>query len=68
MDFIKTKVEDVNKLALRLGIDKRTELEQAIFKEALFQIAVTAIDDTRSKIGDLMSVQSNAYTNSALEK
>ena len=63
MDYVNKKIKEANELALKLGLDKCTELEQKIFKVALNQIAVSAIDDTRQKVSDLMSDEAHTYIN-----
>lgn len=64
MNFVTMKINEVNELALKLGLDKCSEIEKSVFRDALFQIASAAIEDTRSEIGKVMSDQMYKYSSS----
>jgi hypothetical protein len=61
--FVDTKIEEIYQVALKLGVDKATEFEKELFKKALKQIAVCAIDEVRSNVSQVLHEQSYNYTN-----
>lgn len=61
--FVEQKIEDVYNVAIKLGADKATEMEKDLFRKALRQIAVAAIDEVRGNIGQLLHEESGKYTN-----
>lgn len=65
--FTDHKIDEVYEVALKLGIELATDMEKDIFKKALRQIAVAAIDDVRHNIESLMHNESNRYINANAE-
>ena len=61
--FVEHKIEEIYNVAIKLGVDKATEMEKDLFRKALRQIAVAAIDEVRSNISQLLHDESNKYTN-----
>jgi len=61
--FVEHKIEEIYNVAIKLGLEKATEMEKDLFKKALMQIAVAAIDEVRSNISQLLHEESNKYTN-----
>jgi len=57
------KIEEIYKLAVNLGLDARSDMEKDVFKKALAQIAVCAVDDIRGDIGVLLLDKSREYSN-----
>lgn len=66
--FVEQKIEEIYNVAIKLGIDKASELEKDLFKKALRQIAVAAVDEVRTNVGNLLHDQSNKYTNASNEE
>lgn len=62
--FVDHKIEEIYNCAIKLGIDKASDIEKKLFKQALRQIAVAAIDEIRHGINDLLHEQSNKNSNS----
>jgi len=61
--FVEHKIEEIYNVAIKLGVDKATEMEKDLFRKALRQIAVAAIDEVRGNIGQLLHEESKKYTN-----
>jgi len=61
--MVDKKIEEIYQTALILGLKNAAAIEKEIFKNALYQIAVCAIDEVRSDIGKNMHDLSNKYTN-----
>ena len=61
--FVEHKIEEIYNVAIKLGVDKATEMEKDLFRKALRQIAVAAIDEVRGNITHLLYDESNKYTN-----
>jgi len=61
--FVEHKIEEIYNVAIKLGVEKATDMEKDLFKKALRQIAVAAIDEVRGNIGQLLHEESNKYTN-----
>lgn len=61
--FVERKVEEIYNVAIKLGVERATDMEKDLFKKALRQIAVAAIDEVRSNITQLLHEESNRYTN-----
>jgi len=57
------KIEEIYQLALKLGLEARTDMEKSIFKKSLAQIAVCAVDDIRGDVGILLLDKSRSYEN-----
>jgi len=62
MTFVETKIEEAYKVALMLGLDKAADIQKDLFRKALNQIAVTAIDEVRNELTDIMHNKSQQYT------
>jgi hypothetical protein len=65
--FVEIKIEEIYNVALKLGVDKASEMEKDLFKNALRQIAVAAIDEVRSDAIEFLHVKSHKYSNQAQE-
>jgi hypothetical protein len=64
MEYTKSKIEETYKIALKLGLeDKATEIEKKIFREMLFRIAMSAVDESRMNINQMLHTESNDYAN-----
>jgi hypothetical protein len=61
--FVENKIEEIYNVAIKLGVDKATDMEKDLFKKALRQIAVAAIDEVRGNVSQLLHEESNKYTN-----
>ncbi len=60
--FVDQKIDELYDVALKLGVENATTLEKTLFKKALRQIAVAAIDEVRSDVGSLLHEKSCKYT------
>jgi len=61
--FVEHKIEETYNVAIKLGLSKSSDMEKDLFKTALRQIAVAAIDEVRGNISQLLHEESNKYTN-----
>lgn len=61
--FVEHKIEEIYNVAIKLGVENATDMEKDLFKKALRQIAVAAIDEVRGNISQLLYEESNKYTN-----
>ncbi len=61
--FVEHKIEEIYNVVIKLGVEKATDMEKDLFKKALRQIAVAAIDEVRGNISQLLHEESNKYTN-----
>ena len=61
--FVEHKIEEIYNVAIKLGVENATDMEKDLFKKALRQIAVAAIDEVRGNISQLLHEESNKYTN-----
>jgi hypothetical protein len=61
--FVEHKIEEIYNVAIKLGLENATDMEKDLFKKALRQIAVAAIDEVRGNISQLLNEESNKYTN-----
>ena len=59
--FVEHKIEEIYNVEIKLGVEKATDMEKDLFKKALRQIAVTAIDEVRGNISQLLHDESNKY-------
>jgi len=60
--FVEHKIEEIYNVAIKLGVDKASDMEKDLFRKALRQIAVAAIDEVRGNISNLLHDESNKYT------
>lgn len=60
-DYINKKVESAYDIALKLGVDKATDIEKEIFRKMLYDLVVISHDDIAQKISTLISTESNKY-------
>ena len=65
MKHVKNKIDETYKVALKLGLKNATEMEQKIFKDMLYQIAVAVNDETRHAVSEILHTQANKYTGGA---
>jgi hypothetical protein len=61
--FVEEKIEEIYNVAIKLGLENATDMEKDLFKKALKQIAVAAIDEVRGNIIQLIYEVSNKYNN-----
>jgi hypothetical protein len=61
MEYVKTKIDETYQVALKLGLNG-TDIEKKIFKDMLYQIAVSANDETRHAVNEILYTQSDKYT------
>lgn len=60
--FVDKKIEDVYNAALLLGVDKASDTEKEIFKHALRNLAMSAVDEARHKINEVLHKESLYYS------
>lgn len=63
IEMTELKIEEVYKVALKLGVNNAKEFEKDIFKKALREIAMTAIDEARREVEQTLHELSLRYTN-----
>jgi len=61
MTFVETKIEEAYKVALMLGLDKAENIQKELFKKTLNQIAVSAVDEVRKELNEMMHQKSQQY-------
>ena len=62
MDYVKDKIDETYKVALKLGLKVATDMEKKTFKEMLYNIAVAVNDETRKVVSEVLHNQSDKYT------
>jgi len=62
MEYVKSKINETYKVALKLGIKNATEIEKKVFKDMLYQITVAVSDEARNKVETVLHEQSDKYT------
>lgn len=60
--LIELKIEETYQVALKLGLDKSSDIEKRIFKKMLQDIVVAAIDDVRHGVNELLHEQSRSHS------
>ena len=62
--FTENKIEETYNIALKLGIEEKASVvEKKIFKDMLYRIAMSASDEARANINEMLHKESNEYTN-----
>ena len=66
MEYVKYKINETYKVAMKLGLENANEIERNVFKEMLYQIAIAANDEMRQEVSEVIHKQANKYTTGAV--
>lgn len=59
--MVEERIEEAYNVALNLGLKDVSDMERDVFKIMLRRIAISAIDEVRNEIGDLLHKKSYKY-------